>query len=180
MKNIFGSSGMVLLLAALVLMITEASVVAQDPGQGQRGERGGEQGQRGGDHGHRGHRGGEHGKRGGERGGRQGASPLMRLFDADGDGAISANEIDGAIAILKKWTLTVMVTCHQKSFALQLVGSEVDVVKATDVVKAVLVVRAAQVDAVVQVADTAVNIVVRVADVAEVLVAAMPIPKLKN
>ena len=68
------------LLIALMMMLTEASVVGQEEGQGQRG-----QGQQGG------------------RQGRQGqTSSMMRLFDADGDGAISMEEINGAVAILKK------------------------------------------------------------------------------
>ena len=86
--------GMALLVVALVLMVTESSVLAQGPG----GQRGGQRGQGQGQGGQRGP-GGQQGQGGGRRGQ---SSPLMRIFDTDGDGVISAAEINNATAVLKK------------------------------------------------------------------------------
>ena len=98
MKNQLNRGGMALLLMALVLMLTEASVFAQRGGKDGEGDgrgrpRAGEQGEQG-ERGQRGPRG---------QGGRQGqTSPLMRLFDADGDGVVSTEEINNAAAVLLK------------------------------------------------------------------------------
>ena len=86
--------GMALLVAALVLMVTESSVFAQGPG----GQRGGQRGQGQGQGGQRGP-GGQQGQGGGRRGQ---SSPLMRIFDTDGDGTISAAEINNATVVLKQ------------------------------------------------------------------------------
>ena len=86
--------GMALLVAALVLMVTESSVFAQGPG----GQRGGQRGQGQGQGGQRGP-GGQQGQGGGRRGQ---SSPLMRIFDTDGDGAISTAEMNNATAVLKQ------------------------------------------------------------------------------
>ena len=85
--NIFAAA---LLVTALALMLTESSVLAQGPG-GERGP-GGQRGQAQGQDGQRGKGGGRRGQ----------SSPLMRLFDTDGDGTISAAEMDNATAVLKK------------------------------------------------------------------------------
>ncbi len=80
-------------------------VLAQPPREGERGERGGE---RGGERRPEGGFGGPGGGGfGGGRGGRGGPGMFMRLpimaaLDADGNGEISAAEIDGAVAALKK------------------------------------------------------------------------------
>ena len=100
MKNQLNRSGMVLLLMALVLMLTEASVFAQRPDRGGEGQEGRGQRPRGGQQGEQGQR----GQRGqGGPGGRQGqTSPLMRMFDADSDGVVSAAEMKNAGAVLLK------------------------------------------------------------------------------
>ena len=105
MKNILNRSGMVLLLMALVLMVTEASVFAQDSGGDGEGKKARGERPRGGERGEQGQRGprgeGQRGQRG--QGGRQGqTSPLMRLFDVDGDGVVSTAEITNAGAVLLK------------------------------------------------------------------------------
>ena len=96
MKKQLNHSGLSLVLMALVLMVTEASVFAQNQdGEGREGrgrQRGGERGERG-EQGQRGQRG---------QGGRGQTSPLMRLFDADGDGVVSTAEINNAAAVLTK------------------------------------------------------------------------------
>ena len=97
MKNQLNRSGLVLLLMALVLMLTEASVFAQRPDRDGEGREGRGQRPRGGEQGEQGQR----GQRG--QGGRQGqTSPLMRLFDTDGDGVVSTAEINSAGAVLLK------------------------------------------------------------------------------
>ncbi|WP_261367249.1 EF-hand domain-containing protein [Aporhodopirellula aestuarii] len=80
---------------ALALLLSESIVNAQPPG-GRPGQGGGRQG------------GGSGGERG--PGGRQGMGgagvqqtpPLLRIFDANGDGELSSNEIDTAAVALRK------------------------------------------------------------------------------
>ena len=83
-------SGMALLVAALVLMMTESSVLAQEP-NGQLGQGQDQGGQLESD--------GQQGEGGGRRGRK---SRLMRIFDTDGDGAISTTEMNNATAVLMK------------------------------------------------------------------------------
>ena len=97
MKNQLNRSGVVLLLMALVLMLTEASVFAQRPGRGGEGQEGRGQRPRGGEQGEQGQR----GQRG--QGGRENQpSPLLRLFDVDRDGVVSTEEMNNAAAVLLK------------------------------------------------------------------------------
>ena len=93
-----------------MIVLCLATTVMAQPGKGQRGERGGPE--RGGERGERGgqERGGEmrRGGPGGSGGGRPDMGRMMQMMpviaalDADKDGTISSDEINNAVAALKK------------------------------------------------------------------------------